>query len=290
MRESSDEISKKFTIWSFGILLIFSIVINVFLLRKNSDKNIEQILLQQKNEQIVQKLQTAKNEINKFRGMSTKLDEVVKDATQKLEEKERKIRILLNDKELKKSENQKLLHEIDSIKERYFDIIDSLLLTKELNKSLNNTIDLMVDKISELNTKLGYASRLNGDNFTVRSLKKGFANKETQTAIAKRTIKIKICFDLLDNKVTEPGMKDIYFRILTPDAIVLSESDDTLTFMHPELKQMVAYTKVEVVNYKNQKITVCSNWSDTEQYKPGLYIVEVFTKDNKLGMTTFTLK
>jgi hypothetical protein len=94
----------------------------------------------------------------------------------------------------------------------------------------------------------------------------------------------------MDNKVTDPGMKDFYIRILTPNAEVLSDSDEPLTFMHPELKQKVVYSKEETINYKNQKTNICFKWVGTEKYIPGLYIVEVFTKENKLGTTTFTLK
>ncbi|PLX11881.1 MAG: hypothetical protein C0597_14385 [Marinilabiliales bacterium] len=148
----------------------------------------------------------------------------------------------------------------------------------------------MYNKIEDLTTKLGYASRLNVEGLTVTPLKKSFANKEMQTALSKRTQKIKICFDVMDNKVADPGMKDIYIRILTPEAEVLTETETPLTFNHPELKQSVVYTMVETINFKNQKINTCVKWQATEQYKPGLYIVEIFSKDNKLGMTTFTLK
>jgi hypothetical protein len=207
-----------------------------------------------------------------------------------VEEQEKKIRAVLSDKKILEADNQKLIQEIDAIKEKYVDAIDSLFVAKQLNKSLNNTLDLMYDRIDELNTKLGYASRLSVDGIQVTPLKKTFANKEAQTAIAKRTQKIKICFNLLDNKVADPGMKDLYIRILTPDAEVLSDSDPKLTFKHPELKQDVVYTTEETVNYKNKTESICVKWQGTELYKPGLYIVEVFSKDNKLGMTTFTLK
>ncbi|HAF29456.1 MAG TPA: hypothetical protein DCG75_10455 [Bacteroidales bacterium] len=290
MSRNSDKVGPKFYIWFLGILFAASLITNLFLLRGESEGMITQQKLQETNAQIAQKLQMAKNEMNKFRGVSTKMDEVVKDATQKLEEKERKIRVLLNDKKLKEAESQRLLHEIDSIREKYVDVIDSLFIARQLNKTLNGTINFMVNRIDELSTKLGYASRLDIDGLTVNPLKKSFANKEMQTAIAKRTIKIKICFDVMDNKVTDPGMKDFYIRILSPDAEVLSDSDAPLTFIHPEFKQKVVYSQQETVNYKNQKINVCSNWAGTENYKPGLYIVEVFTKENKLGMTTFTLK
>lgn len=290
MTKNSDIVGPRFYIWFFGILFAASLLVNLFLIRQQGSGITSMQNLQEKNAQIAQKLQLAKNEMNKYRGVSAKMDEVIKDATKRLEEKEKNIRILLSAKKLKEADNKRLLHEIDSINEKYVDIIDSLFIARQLNETLNGTINVMANKIDELNTKLGFASRLDIDGIIVKPLKKSFANKEMQTAIAKRTIKIKICFDVTDNKVTDPGMKDFYIRILTPDAEVLSDSDTPLTFMHPELKQKVIYSKQETVNYKNQKINVCVNWTGTESYKPGLYVVEVFTKDNKLGMTTFTLR
>ena len=290
LREKSDKISSKFTIWSLTVVLIASIAINLYLVRGNSSLTLDKSILQDKNTQIIQKFETAKKEIKKFKGLSVKLDEVVQDATKKLEEKEQKIKILLNDKKPKEAENKKLLHEIDSIKEQYFDVIDSLLIAQQLNKTLNNTIASLNNRIDDLSTQLGYASRLDIENLSVTPVRKTFAGLESQTALAKRTIKIKVCFNVLDNKVTDPGMKDFYIRILTPDAKVLTYDEEPTTFMHPELKQKVIYTNVETINYKNQKTNICTTWKGTDDYKPGLYIVELFTKDNKLGTTTFTLK
>ena len=253
LREKSDKISSKFTIWSLTVVLIASIAINLYLVRGNSSLTLDKSILQDKNTQIIQKFETAKKEIKKFKGLSVKLDEVVQDATKKLEEKEQKIRILLNDKKLKEAENKKLLHEIDSIKEQYFDVIDSLLIAQQLNKTLNNTIASLNNRIDDLSTQLGYASRLDIENLSVTPVRKTFAGLESQTALAKRTIKIKVCFNVLDNKVTDPGMKDFYIRILTPDAKVLTYDEEPTTFMHPELKQKVIYTNVETINYKNQK-------------------------------------
>lgn len=289
LKENSNTISKKVTIWSLSIVLIASLAINLFLIRENNAKIVDQQKLLNKNEQIAQNLKTAKSEIKRFKGISVKLDEVVKDATKKLEEKEQRIRVLLGEKKLKESENLRLINEIDSIKEKYLDVIDSLLIVREKNKSLNNTINLMSDQIDDLSTKLGYATRLDLENLTVKPLR-SFANIEMQTGIAKRTLKVKICFDVMANKATDPGMKDFYIRILTPEAEVLTDAEAPLTFMHPELEQKVVYSMAETINYKNQKTNICVEWQGTEQYKPGLYIVEIFTKDNKLGTTTFSLR
>lgn len=290
LREKSDKISSKFKIWSLAIVLIASLAVNLYLVRGKNSLTIDKQLLQDKNTQIIQKFETAKKEIKKFKGLSVKLDEVVKDATKKLEDKEQKIRILLNDKKLKEAENKRLMHEVDSIKEQYFDVIDSLLVAQQLNKTLNNTIASLNYRIDDLSAKLGYASRLDIENLTVTPIRKTFVNIETQTALAKRTVKVEVCFEVLDNKVTEPGMKHFYIRILTPDAKVLTDDEEAKTFMYPELNQKVIYTAEETINYKNQKTIICTIWTGTDEYKPGLYIVEIFTIDNKLGTTTFTLK
>lgn len=290
LREKSDKISSKFTIWSLTFVLIVSLALNLFLLRGKNTLVIDKQVLQDKNAQIIEKFETAKNELKKFKGLSVKLDEVVQDATKKLEEKEQKIRGLLNQNKLKDAENKKLLSEIDSIKEKYFDVIDSLLIAQQLNKTLNNTLVSLNQRIDDLTTQLGYASRLDVENLSATTIRKTFANREAQTALAKRTFKIKVCFDVLDNKATAPGMKEFYVRILTPDAKVLTNDENTTTFMHPELKQKVIYTAEETINYKNQKTNICSIWTGTDNYKPGLYIVEIFSKDNKLGTTTFSLK
>jgi len=289
MLKEKEKLSKTFYIWFLIILLAIALVAIIYLMQNVNKTNRNNHLIKQRNELIIQKFEVAKNELKKYKGQSEKLNEVIEEATQKIKEKEDKIRLLLTNKELLDSENERLTNELDSIKEKYLDSIDSLLVSNQLNNSLNNTLNLMSDQIDELSSKLKYFQRLDVENLIVKPLRINFMNNEAQTALAKRTVKIKICFDVMDSKVTESGMKNFYIRILTPNAEVLSDSDEPLTFEHPELKQEVVFTMEEVVNYKNQKMNVCVKWEGTERYQPGLYIVELFTKENKLATSTFTL-
>ncbi|MBI9066732.1 MAG: hypothetical protein JEZ09_05525 [Salinivirgaceae bacterium] len=275
--------------WSLFLALILSSITNVILYKKTEAFIANEYSLIDSNGAIVNQLKTIKSEFNKYKGISAKLDETIKTANQKIEEKERNIRLLLSEKKLKEGENKKLIQEIDSIKNKYFDVIDSLLIARGMNKALNETLDLMTDKIDLLNSKLGVASKLKIDNLIVKPLKKSFANKEALTALAKRTTKLKICFDVMDNAARDTEVLDLYIRIISPNAEVLT-SGSNLTFVHPDIKQEVSYTLLKTVDYKKEKINVCLNWEETAKYTPGLYIVEVFTKKNKLGTVTFSIK
>ena len=95
--KESEKVGNKFYIWFLAILFIASLAFNVFLMQKDNKGEIAIDKLGKKNAEIVQKLKTAKNELNKYRGVSVKMDEIIKEANIKLEEKEKKIRSILSD-------------------------------------------------------------------------------------------------------------------------------------------------------------------------------------------------
>ncbi|PLX11882.1 MAG: hypothetical protein C0597_14390 [Marinilabiliales bacterium] len=107
--KDSDKVGSKFYIWFLAILFIASLVFNIVLIKKSDHGEIAIDSLSKKNAEIVQKLKTAKNELNKFKGVSAKMDEIINEANAKLEEKEKKIRAVLNDKKSLEADNQKLI-------------------------------------------------------------------------------------------------------------------------------------------------------------------------------------
>ncbi len=236
-------------------------------------------------------LQNARLEINKYKGISVKLDGVIKEANLKIDQQEKKILTMAGNRKLVEAENMKLTAEIDTLRELYLEVIDSLLIARKINSTLNNNIALMQDRIGELNTRLGNLKRLNTDNITVITLKKDMIGRSNTTALARRTAQVRICFDILPNPVAYSGLETFYIRILNPIGDVLTDSPGVSgSFIHPEFKVEVPYTLSEGFNYKNEKMNVCFNWKESESYMQGLYIVELYTKDYKIGMTTFTLK
>src|SRR5262249_51578398 len=117
-------------------------------------------------------------------------------------------------------------------------------------------------------------------------------DKYSETALAKRTNKVQVCFDLLENKIAKAGDKTLYLRILTPDGKVMgNRSGGSSAFKKPGSDEEVMYSSMQTVTYNNTKQNVCLAYEEAERiYPKGNYTAEVYTDGSMSGTTTFILK
>jgi hypothetical protein len=273
-----------FILSTIAFILIIFIVIQYFFKKKS-----EAFILQ--NDQLKTELREARIEINKYKGISEKLDLVVKEANIKIMEKESKIAKLVSENINIQKENTELKDEILEIKEDYLEVIDSLLVERGINSFLNSTIEDLENEIITLSKKVGIAELFVTENIIAAPIKESNFGRRQQTAMARKARSIKICFDILGNRIIPAGFYDIYLRIITPEGKILKHDDvSTKTFFHPVFEINAEYTAQEILNYKSEKVNKCITWNPNHSLKPGLYLVELFTDKQKLGTTTFTLK
>lgn len=282
---------KNLMIKIFSVIIIISVSLNIILFFKRTEVFPTKKELITSNEVLNKKLSKYKNEINKFKGITTKIDQVISDATIQIEAKEKEILSLKRSKRVKEKENEILTFQLDSLQEQYLFVIDSLLVEREKTKVVNNRIESLEDIIRDLNKKMGLASYLSGDNLKVSPVKKSFTGKYNPSVLAKNVVEMNICMDILENKLTKKGLKNIYFVINSPNAeIILDKAEESPEFFHPDYKIKARYSKVESIKYENQKVNVCAKIVPAAPLVAGLYVIEVFSDENKLGTTTFTLR
>ena len=115
---------------------------------------------------------------------------------------------------------------------------------------------------------------------------------EELTDKATRAKRIKTSFVLGENSLIEPGPVNVYCRIAVPGSgkVLTPGSSDSFSFVHNG--QRLQYSSKAVVNYNNAAQNVTLTWdipSDDKAIK-GRYIVQIFTDDQMLGESSFTLK
>ncbi len=110
---------------------------------------------------------------------------------------------------------------------------------------------------------------------------------DQETNKAKRTDKLRICFNLNQNLVAQPGNRDFYIRIVNPSNEVLSISpDNTLEFEG----ETIQYSIKRTINYQNTAQEVCVMWTQDEKYEKGYYNVVVFSEGKEVGYKLFQLE
>ncbi len=290
MTKSDDPIERNW-VKILTFVVIISLSANALLFINRTEVFPKKRALISQNKELDKKLTSYQNELNKYRGISLKIDEAVSSGNAKIQELEKQLTVWAKKNKLKDKENEKLMFQLDSVNEQYLEMIDSLLVERENNKLINTKIEDLEETIAELNKKVGLGSFLIGDNLKVNPVKKTFRDKKQYTALAKKVQEFEVCIDVMENKIAKAGVRKVYFVLTSPNAKVLVDGEgDAPTFQHVVYKTTAECSKIESINYKNQKVNLCTTIKVNTPIESGTYVLEVFLDENKLAMTTFSLK
>lgn len=135
----------------------------------------------------------------------------------------------------------------------------------------------------ELSTKVDIASQLSAKDIIVSPLNKRSREKDKVDKVEK----IKVCFTIRENSITEPGTKEVFLRIIRPDDIVLTSGISELFEANGEKMVFSAKRQLE---YENQDIDICIFWDKTEELIPGTYTAELYCEQKLIGSSSFGLR
>jgi hypothetical protein len=151
-------------------------------------------------------------------------------------------------------------------------------LKSKLNKEV--TVSQKKDQL------LVYASNLMASNFILKSFKVRDSGKEIATEKGSRVDRIKVSFDIPENKIAKSGKTTLYVRILMSDL----EDKSGLKFID-ENKKTIDCSEIINFNYtqgKEQKIEF--NWDNKDGFESGDYVFEVFQNGRLIGKASKYLR
>jgi DNA repair ATPase RecN len=112
--------------------------------------------------------------------------------------------------------------------------------------------------------------------------------KQVETDRAKKAEMVKCCFTLGENRVTRPGDKTVYMRIISPDGRVLPAGETNNRFRFEGVEG--EFSARREINYQNQPVDACIFWNGGTELATGLYNVEIYEAGALVAKTTFNLK
>ena len=182
-------------------------------------------------------------------------------------------------------EMDQLYQENKALKEENQQVHADLEQEREVTRTIQKSNEDLAQKISNAATYKAYNIKSAG--YLVRN--KG---TEEPTEKANKVKRIKTTLMLGENSLIEPGPVNVYCRIAIPETgkVLTMGSGDTYSFVHNG--QRLQYSCKTVVNYNNKAENITLNWdlmSDDKAIK-GQYSVQLYTDDQFLGETYFTLK
>lgn len=283
------------------ILLIIALgVIAFILLRQKSEYNTQmeqnQEMIEFSKTQLQDQYQTIDSEYDNLM-VNLKNDSLI----HQLENEQAKVQRLMSELKSTKASNvaeinrlNKELSTLRNILKSYVAQIDSLnrlnqkltaenqVITSKYNET-NRALNQVSQEKSNLSEKVNLASKLDATNISVSATNsKGKAQKNI-----KKVEQLVVSFLITKNITAQPGVRDIYVRIMKPDDDVLIKSRAN-TFQYEN--SQINYSMKRQIEYGGEEMSVTLYWKVEEYLMPGTYRVDVFADGNRIGSKRFTLQ
>lgn len=111
------------------------------------------------------------------------------------------------------------------------------------------------------------------------------SNKDTDRS--SRASKLRTCLSLVENSIAEKGPRRIFVRIKGPDGILLTSGQEQIFSVDGE--QMI-YSASREVDYQGSEIEICIFFQGSQRFVKGVYTVDVYTEEAKLGSADLLLR
>jgi hypothetical protein len=133
-------------------------------------------------------------------------------------------------------------------------------------------------------------STLHASNFSILGINEKGNGEEKETTTAKRVDKLRISFDLDENRITQTGTKNIFVCITGPDGNPISAAAFGSGKFNARDGQEKSFTQKLDVNYtQGQRQTVSFDFKGTG-FQTGDYKIEVYNNGFKIGEGVRSLK
>ncbi len=159
---------------------------------------------------------------------------------------------------------------------------DAVLARDEAKQTMRKYQDLQ-STTDEYARKVEVGSVLKGRGFLMTAINAS----DRDTDRSSRTAKLKTCMNLIENSIAVKGPRRIYIRVKGPDGILMTNSQQQIFTSAGE--QMI-YSAVREVDYQGSELEVCIFFASNQPYVKGVYSVDIFTEESKLGSTDLLLR
>ena len=279
-----------------GVLAALLLILGIFTYKFYNEEKQNKAILQQEKDLIESELGEL---ITKYDN-AIALNEVMDDHL--LKAKERIVVLLdsVKDNEANLALISRYRREVGKLKEereRLFKLADSLTaantrLATDLDSTsvaLNQRI-ILSDSLQTQNSKLAEiverGSALTAANIKAEGVRVRNNGKITDASKASRAEKVRVCFTLSPNKLTEKGDKELFVQVINPennligDKISVNFDDAVLT-----------YSSRNKVFYENEALDVCILVDAAQgELVKGNYVVNLFSGPKMIANTQFELK
>lgn len=257
-----------------------------------------------KNE-LQRELNDAAMRLDMLKTSNSKADSLLRTKDKDIDGLKSRIQSILNDKnatQAQLAEARRLIGQLKGNIENYTAEIESLKNENIQLTAEKRTVTLDRDRqkrnydsattvITEKEQVIDIGSTLHASDFSIVGINEKNNGKEKETTKAKRVDKLRISFNIDENRITPSGPKDLYVSITQPDGRpVVVDALGSGTFVTREGIER-PYTKKVQINYvQGQKEPVSVEWSQNSDFQTGNYKIEIYNNGFKIGEGVRTFK
>lgn len=174
---------------------------------------------------------------------------------------------------------------------------ENLVLTRE-KEEITQQKNLTERRLDSTNTVvkekegiIDVATTLHASGFNIVGIDVKGSGKEKETSKAKKADKLRISFNLDENRVSPSGPKELYICINDPKGSPIAvEAMGSGVFTTREDGQKTFTQKVQINYTQGQKQVVSFDWKQNANFETGNYRIEVYHNGFKIGEGTAVLK
>lgn len=168
---------------------------------------------------------------------------------------------------------------------------NDLMALKNEKAHLLDSITKVTAEKDELSKTVKIAQVLKADNFHITVLKKNGKEKDDEKMVykAKAIDKVKVNFNVLENKVAVVETKTFYLKVMGPDgAVIFNESTGGGSV--EEDGENTNYTSKQDMLYDGKKQVITFLYHNQSGWKKGVQKIEVVCEGKKIGSGSFEVK
>ena len=207
------------------------------------------------------------------------------------------IRNLIRTKSDLKEAQQKIAA-LKDISKRYLANIDSLLVLNETltiekdsvikeNKNINWKNYKLNKQNEKLAEKVNKGSVLELLSIDVEAVRYRSTGREVTTRFAKKVQKIRVCFSVGANQISDAETKEVYLQIINERGMLISGLEE----MNVEVNDSTfGCTSLAEFEYNNIEMENCFEWERIAQLERGTYLLNLIIEGRVLGQTELKLR
>ncbi len=271
---------------------------------KNKSKQEKQELTSQivesdssKNE-LQRELNDAALRLDMLKTSNAKADSLLRTKDKDIEGLKSRVQSILNNKnatQAELAEARRLISQLKGNIETYTAEIESLknenmqltqekrIVTLDRDQQKKN-FDSATTVIKDKEDVIDVGSTLHASDFDIVGIKEKKSGKEKETTTAKRVDKLRISFNIDENRITPTGPKDLYVSITSPDGRpVVVDALGSGKFVTRDGIEKPFTKKVQINYVQGQKEPVSVEWSQNSDFQTGNYKIEIYNNGFKIG-------